>query len=77
MCVKKLMCDLGQLAKLDVLYKPSEIVLTGCGLLWTTITRQSLPATSFPIPFSNPLYGRNRTIVPIGNILGTSTFPPR
>ena len=29
--------------------------------------------TSFPIPFSNPPYGRNRTIEPIGYLLGSST----
>ena len=29
--------------------------------------------TSFPIPFSNPPYGRNWTIEPIGYLLGSST----
>ena len=48
----KLLCDLGQRAKSDALYKPSEIALiTGCDLLWTTTTWQSLPSTSFPISF--------------------------
>ena len=49
---EKLLCDLGQWAKSDVLYKPSKMALiTGCGLRWTTTTWQSLPSTSFPIPF--------------------------
>ena len=57
----KLLCNLGQWAKSDALYKPSEIALiTGYGLLWTTTTGQSLPSTSFPIPFSNLPYIRNR-----------------
>ena len=51
MC-NKLLCDLGQWAKWDALYKPSKIALiTGCGLLSTTTTWQSLSATSFLIPF--------------------------
>ena len=42
----KLLCDLGQWEKSEALYKPSEIALiTGCGLLWTTTTWQSLPYT--------------------------------
>ena len=59
MC-NKLLHDMGQWEKSDALSKPSNIALiTGCGLLWMTTTWQSLPSTSFPIPFSNPLYGRN------------------
>ena len=63
-----------QWAKSDALYKPSEgELIPGCVLLWTTTTCQSLLSTSFPIPLSNPPYGINLTIEPIGNILGSST----
>ena len=34
---------------------------------------ESLQSTSFSIPFFWSAYGRNRTIEPIGNILGSST----
>ena len=43
---KKLLCDLSQWA--------FWALILDCSLLWTTITWQSLPSTSFPIPFSNP-----------------------
>ena len=70
----KLLYDFGQWAKKDALYKPSEIALiTVCGLLLTITTWQSLPSTSFSIPFPNPPYGRHRAIESIDNILGSLT----
>ena len=57
-----ILCDFGQWATSDVLYKPSKVTLiTDCGRLRTTTTWQSLPSTSFPLLFSNPPYNRNRT----------------
>ena len=48
----KLLCDLGQWAKSEALYKHCEIALImSCDLLWMTTTWQSLPSTSFPLPF--------------------------
>ena len=67
----KLVCDMGQWTKSDVLLKPSQIaIITGCGLLWKTTTLKSLPSTSFPIPF---IIRRMVEIEHIGNILHNST----